>query len=42
MTLPELEAAIAGQFGEMHADKPIARDDLNELMQRFPDQQEGP
>ena len=39
MTLRELEAAVAGLFGDEVQAEPLARADLEELMQRFPDSQ---
>jgi uncharacterized phage protein (TIGR02216 family) len=38
MTPRELTAAFSGAFGIMHADGPLGRADLAQLMQRFPDE----
>jgi len=37
MTLPELKAAVDGLFANHPDSKPLARVELRELMQRFPD-----
>ena len=40
MTIPELEAAVSGTFGDRVLAAPLARKELDELMQRFPDEGE--
>ncbi len=40
MTIPELEAAVSGIFGDSALGAPLARKELDELMQRFPDEGE--
>ncbi len=40
MTIPELEAAVNGTFGEGALAGPLVRNELDELMQRFPDEGE--
>ena len=41
MTIPELEAAVSGTFGDHALAAPLARKELDELMQRFPDEGEN-
>jgi uncharacterized phage protein (TIGR02216 family) len=37
MTPAELEAAIRGRFGNVAFETPLSRNDLSDLMRRFPD-----
>ncbi len=40
MTIPELQAAMSGSFGDGAMAAPLARKELDELMRRFPDEGE--
>lgn len=42
LTIPELKAALRGRKGGFGAIEPLPRDAFAALMQRFPDQPEGP
>ncbi|WP_072392077.1 phage tail assembly chaperone [Hyphomicrobium sp. CS1GBMeth3] len=37
LTLPELDAAVRGRFGGVHAERPPSRRELDALRARFPD-----